>query len=926
MILFIYFNLVTFEKINFFTVISNANMKEIEWNIYTPIFVKKTDSTQIKSSILKWCNEAFLHVNQFSVEKSDEMLKSALNLTDEASDEIHFMSDVFLKNTSIGLIHTNEFIYRDRVLNKEKVDRINTIKKRSDQMKRDMERLRQKIHFVDATKRIRRQAPEIVTRLIVNESLIVESINGRSMADLVFRVSSKNRRMKSIVARQVTAKEAFFVNGKLDGIEMSEDNLILNNSRQDLSPMNVKKLTVKNINHAKVNGMAFNDFIALLKRKIDPKIPNLIHELDVESIKIEKLLNDRNFTLLAINSLKSTGTQFLTAPIKVKSLKIKELNFDQSLEQKISDVPLGNLIDITNPKPIEILQDIRFVEPLEVNQLIVKDRINNVNIKEGKILVLRTNGVDEQTITGVKTFSTVNLLEPIVLRGKIESKTLERMNPIASIEKDLELHGDFVIKGPVTIQRFLNVSEDVLSSNAELGLRKLGAFGLNLNTSKATSNRMIFKDVLQVKGDLIAQSINNIPIDLFVKLDSDVKQIVGGKKTFTKNLRVKGSLDVGVVNDVDLKRLDETTLKRSSKSIQFIEGNVQMANLQVDQVSTRAAKINGKDINLVLSKKQPQQLTQVRASNLRARDLNASKMEHNIGSKVFGSDLNFLIDDTITTDSFLDTVIAEKTFTNLNVKNLQFAEGNEWKEIIGNFESILQGFNITSDTTFENEMEIRSLVVKGKINGIAYNDMINNWLKMEGDQSFTVPQAFEQLTLQNVNLSTINGANVNRLLEESIYTDEPISIENLHINGRLAVNKNLLTPLVNGATFKDKLILNQTQEYQNLKKIKVERDAFIQHLNYTFLNEINCSQLLNTFNGNDEPAPSLKIIGKATFNRAINVTFLNNVLVQELFDTTWLSNRDVVLTGEDIQFLDVTRIDGALFIDVRGLLIFFIVN
>lgn len=901
-------------------------MKEIEWNVYTPIFVKKTDSTQIKTSILKWCNEAFQHVNQFSVEKSDEMLKSALNLTDEASDEIHFMSDVFLKNTSIGLIHTNEFIYRDRVLNKEKVDRINTIKKRSDQMKRDMERLRQKIHFVDATKRIRRQAPEIVTRLIVNESLIVESINGRSMTDLVFRVSSKNRRMKSIVARQVTAKEAFFVNGKLDGIEMSEDNLILNNSRQDLSPMNVKKLTVKNINHAKVNGMAFNDFIALLKRKIDPKIPNLIHELDVESIKIEKLLNDRNFTLLAINSLKSTGTQFLTAPIKVKSLKIKELNFDQSLEQKISDVPLGNLIDITNPKPIEILQDIRFVEPLEVNQLIVKDRINNVNIKEGKILVLRTNGVDEQTITGVKTFSTVNLLEPIVLRGKIESKTLERMNPIASIEKDLELHGDFVIKGPVTIQRFLNVSEDVVSSNAELGLRKLGAFGLNLNTSKATSNRLIFKDVLQVKGNLIAQSINNIPIDFFVKLDSDVKQIVGGKKTFTKNLRVKGSLDVGVVNDVDLKRLDETTLKRSSKSIQFIEGNVQMANLQVDQVSTRAAKINGKDINLVLSKKQPQQLTQVRASNLRARDLNASRMEHNIGSKVFGSDLNFLIDDTITTDSFLDTVIAEKTFTNLNVKNLQFAEGNEWKEIIGNFESILQGFNITSDTTFENEMEIRSLVVKGKINGIAYNDMINNWLKMEGDQSFTVPQAFEQLTLQNVNVSTINGANVNRLLEESIYTDEPISIENLHIDGRLAVNKNLLTPLVNGATFKDKLILNQTQEYQNLKKIKVEREAFIQHLNYTFLNEINCSQLLNTFNGNDEPAPSLKIIGKATFNQAINVTFLNNVLVQELFDTTWLSNRDVLLTGEDIQFLDVTRIDGALFIDVRGLLIFFIVN
>ena len=85
-------------------------MKVNQWNVYTPIFVKKTDSTQIKTSILKWCNQAFQRVDQFNVEKSDEMLKSALNLTDEASDEIHFMSDVFLKNASIGLMNLSTAI------------------------------------------------------------------------------------------------------------------------------------------------------------------------------------------------------------------------------------------------------------------------------------------------------------------------------------------------------------------------------------------------------------------------------------------------------------------------------------------------------------------------------------------------------------------------------------------------------------------------------------------------------------------------------------------------------------------------------------------------------------------------------------------------------------------------------------------------
>lgn len=375
-----------------------------QFNIYTPLYLRKKDSTQIKTSILKWCNDIFHRVSGFDVEKADEMLKSAFNLTDSESDEIHFMNEITLKNATVDLIQSNEFTFRNVVVNKEKIDRVNALKKQSDFMRKDIGRLKQKIDFVDATTRTRRQAifgDNLIELLTVNGSLNIQSINGIPIQNLVYMKNIKNQNLKSIVARQIVAKNEFFVRGKVDGIEMAVDNIILNIPRQILRPISLEKLTVKNINPINVNGMNFNEFFSLLERKFNLKLPNLIHELDVEFVKIQNLLNGQNITEIAINALKSSGSQLFLAPLQVKNLKVKDVNFDSSPE-RISDIPISNLIDISDSKTIEILQDIRFVQPLEVNQLFVKERINNVNIKDGKLLILRTDGVEEQTVTGEK--------------------------------------------------------------------------------------------------------------------------------------------------------------------------------------------------------------------------------------------------------------------------------------------------------------------------------------------------------------------------------------------------------------------------------------------------------------------------------------------------------------------------------------------
>lgn len=99
-------------------------------------------------------------------------------------------------------------------------------------MRKDIDILRQKIQFTEATKRVRRQAESnaLITKLTINGTLNVATINGKPLGDSVYKNNSKNLRMKCLTAKDILIKKELFVDGKIDGIEMAPDNLILNES------------------------------------------------------------------------------------------------------------------------------------------------------------------------------------------------------------------------------------------------------------------------------------------------------------------------------------------------------------------------------------------------------------------------------------------------------------------------------------------------------------------------------------------------------------------------------------------------------------------------------------------------------------------------------------------------------------------------
>jgi hypothetical protein len=468
-----------------------------------------------------------------------------------------------------------------------------------------------------------------------------------------------------------------------------------------------------------------------------------------------------------------------------------------------------------------------------------------------------------------------------------------------------------------------------VTSNADLNLKRLTDFGLNLFTTTSTKNKLIFDDTIEIKENLQAESLNQISTDSFIKTNNNREQLVTGLKVFKNDLFVRDGtvqadvitvINGHVVNDIDLRNLNETILKKFSPVTQFVNGNIELTELRVNKLSSPAAKIDGKNFDLFLNTIEEQEIEKINVSNLRSRNMHVDNLIHKNGAKVFGTDVNFLIDDTVTNDQLqINEIIAEKNFENLKIKNLQFAEGNEWKSIIKNFnDMVVEDLTLPDGHVFDREMRISNLQFSGTINGVSYENMTKNWMQLEGDQVFTAPQTFKFITVDgDVKIigNKINDLSLDKLIGESIWIDEPLTLDTLEINGGLWVNQKVITPKINGATFDDKLIRNNSLDYQNLQKINADGKSFIERLNFKTINGIDYNEYMNAFNGNEGDV-KLKVKGSAIFSYHPKIMFLNDKNLQELYDQVWLSNRDVELLGEDIQFLGENALENVFYADV----------
>lgn len=212
--------------------------------------------------------------------------------------------------------------------------------------------------------------------------------------------------------------DAKFLNGFPSGnLLRSNKDLKLPSTSIYASSVDIQKgLFVKNTLNGIHYGKSHN-----VRRAISP---NIFQQIIVDEIKLFGLLNnDVKLEFLDKYALKLSGDQNITGQFNIENLKCSSVRSGIISGRSINDVVL-----ISNGSFFGVNQDIQFSKPLNVKNLVVNDRINNINIRKKKLDVLLKKAKYLQVVTGHKIFESVKLINSFELKVSELSLTLASPN------------------------------------------------------------------------------------------------------------------------------------------------------------------------------------------------------------------------------------------------------------------------------------------------------------------------------------------------------------------------------------------------------------------------------------------------------------------------------------------------------------------
>lgn len=370
-------------------------------------------------------------------------------------------------------------------------------------------------------------------------------------------------------AKEVTIDEDFSV-VHLNGHPIT--NLLHKDDNLNLNRLEIDNLLIDNAKNVEDILSKSSSKQKRLRRDTTAQSPLIINQLFVAG-----QVNGYNLTNLIENSLKVTGIeQSLNADIHFDIFRSGAIQVNSNT---ISFKTIANIIQIKAGESTLIDQDIRFTQPIFVNALNVLDRLNHINILNNRMdaLFCRNKGI--QVITGNKIFESITLLEPIVLDGKINisSPILDKIKPIVTINEDVQLTGDFLISGNVTIQNLL-MAKNIFGRSAQYNAKQLQNDGLQI-TDQIIDVPLVFIQPIQVIDIGGATNLNDISVSNLIKRNVNVIQTISGRKTFVGDLYVEnGICDAFEINGINLQLLNETILKKTAEN-QIITGAIQFKRI-----------------------------------------------------------------------------------------------------------------------------------------------------------------------------------------------------------------------------------------------------------------------------------------------------------------------------------------------------------
>lgn len=379
----------------------------------------------------------------------------------------------------------------------------------------------------------------VIDELIIVENVnVLQSINGRRIEDFI------------VIDKDLT----------LD--TLCVDQLIVDD------PKNMAEIQAK---------LAPLTFSSRKRRDVDSGVSS---PLRVNHLFVMGRLNGIDFSDLQEYVLRTNAVeQQVNANVRID---VASANVVSVRSNVVSNQNLADLVSIkANSTLIE--QDIRFIQPIVINELNIMNRLNHINVINNRFDALFRRAKGAQTISGNKLFESITLLEPILQQGKIDirSPILEQIKPMVNIDRDIELHGDYSISGNVTIQNLLAAS-NLFGRSGRYSAKELQEDALRIDET-TVDVPMEFAQPIKVENVVAATRFNGIPISTFIKRSVNDIQTITGKKMFAGDLHVKSGLcDAYIINGVDLLELNRTVLKNSAEN-QVVSGSIHFSRILADK-------------------------------------------------------------------------------------------------------------------------------------------------------------------------------------------------------------------------------------------------------------------------------------------------------------------------------------------------------
>ncbi|KAK4887273.1 hypothetical protein RN001_003544 [Aquatica leii] len=746
--------------------------------------------------------------------------------------------------------------------------------------------------------------------VIVSE-ISPQHVNNHPASSMVYTDNEKHL-SEVIINGDVVFQKGLLLDGKLNGINFTKENVLLKQGNQSLSRLDLNLLATELLDADFINDIDMSQIDSI---NHPPIVLEKIDTLNVKTAQIKGFINHVDISSFMKYALKTSGTQTITGKYKFDSLYVESFDVNTLSGKNLTD----ELVLIDDGEYV-LNQAAEFVSTLAADTVVVSDSFNHVFVIDDDLDILLANSSKIQHITGHKVFDEVELMNPIKLAGRINNPKIDRMNPVKITNEEIIVSGDYTIKGDFQVEQLLLVSE---IKSANVSVTNLQSNGVKLSDNEIPCHLQFLQQVnvrtlrycklkttcmhFQVE-ELSTDAVNDILVNSLVVMGTDEEQIITGTKTFLSDVFVTDNTKLDYVNGVHLPTLEHDVLRITGD--QTITGNHQFENIIANRVFNVKTTFGGRPWENVVTTKPGQVIhdTVVLTDDLQLDQLETESLLLSPNSLINNYNFTFMIEDAVYRN---DTIAINRQINleNIIIENLH-ADNIDVTVIPKTINESKVMFEFNGDINIPSKISIEEIYFTDSLNNMNSKDFEDHWLSNEDEQIFRGDQTFNKIVIFGnlfVESGFLNDVNITYVSDDSVKIDENHEFAIVEFKKGLASIYGITLDGGFESLDLNDIVLSHTEDVQVIvdeiafkSDVKINGEVAFRGL----ISGFNITEFCEYSYERSRGTKNLRINGNAYFAKGPEINFINKISVKKMLETIWFTTQNCIVS-EDMEFENI---------------------